>query len=189
MRKNTTTSGMDWNTMLGLTQRLKQDRKYRDYLLITLGCYFGLRIGDLLKLRWKDVLGKNELVLVESKTKKVRQITINPKVSETLDFCSIYRKSNDKNECLFANRWGDPVTVSYVNKRLKVLFNTYGVRVQNSSSHTLRKTFGKRIYESDNKSERALVYLSEIFSHSSISITRRYIGITQEQIADMYLSL
>lgn len=189
MRKNTTSSGMDWDAMLGLTQRLKQDRKYRDYLLITLGCYFGLRIGDLLKLRWKDVLGKNELMLVESKTKKVRRITINPKVAETLDFCSIYRKSNDENVYLFANRWGDPVTVSYINKKLKSLFNTYGVRVQNSSSHTLRKTFGKRIYESDNRSERALVYLSEIFSHSSISITRKYIGITQEQIADMYLGL
>jgi integrase len=189
MRKNTTTSGMDWNAMLGLTQRLKQDGKYRDYLLITLGCYFGLRIGDLLQLRWKDVLGKNELVLVESKTKKVRRITINPKVAETLNFCLIYRKSNDDGAFLFSNRWGDPVTVSYVNKKLKVVFTKYQVRVQHPSSHTLRKTFGKRIYESDNKSERALVYLSEIFSHSSISITRKYIGITQEQIADMYLSL
>ena len=140
-------------------------------------------------MRWKDVLGKSELVLVESKTKKVRRITINPKVAETLDFCSIYRKSNDENVYLFANRWGDPVTISYVNKRLKVLFNSYGVRVQNSSSHTLRKTFGKRIYESDNKSERDLVYLSEIFSNSSISITRKYIGITEANIRDMYLSL
>lgn len=135
------------------------------------------------------MLGKSELVLVESKTKKVRRITINPKVAETLDFCSIYRKSNDENVYLFANRWGDPVTISYVNKRLKVLFNSYGVRVQNSSSHTLRKTFGKRIYESDNKSERDLVYLSEIFSNSSISITRKYIGITEANIRDMYLSL
>ncbi len=54
-KKQTATSGMDWNTMLGLTQRLKQDEMYRDYLLITVGCYFGLRIGDLLKLRWGEV--------------------------------------------------------------------------------------------------------------------------------------
>ena len=180
---------MDWNTMLGLTQRLKQDRKYRDYLLITMGCYFGLRIGDLLKLKWKDVLGKNELVLIESKTKKVRRITINPKVAETLNFCSIYRKSNDENVYLFANRWGDPVTISYVNKRLKYTFDKYGVQVQNSSSHTLRKTFGKRVYESDNKSERALVYLSEIFGHSSLTITRRYIGIRQQELSEVYLGI
>jgi integrase len=90
---------------------------------------------------------------------------------------------------MFANRWGGAVTISYVNKRLKLIFKKYQVVVNNPSSHTLRKTFGKRVYESDNKSERALIYLSEIFSHSSIAITRKYIGITQEQIADVYMSI
>jgi hypothetical protein len=44
----TTTSGMEWNTMLGLTHRLKQDGNLTFYLLILTGCYFGLRAGDLL---------------------------------------------------------------------------------------------------------------------------------------------
>lgn len=180
---------MDWNVMLGLTQRLRQDGKHRDYLLITMGCYFGLRIGDLRQLRWSDVLGKTELVLVEQKTKKVRRVTINAKVTEAVAFSIANRKYTDNSSFIFANRWGQPVTISYINKRLRYLFFSYGVRVQNSSSHTLRKTFGKRVFESDNRSERALVYLSEIFGHSSISITRRYIGITQEQIADVYANL
>jgi len=77
-KKQTATSGMDWNTMIGLTLRLKQDKLYRDYLLITVGCYFGLRIGDLLSIKWVDVIGKEELVLTEQKTKKIRRITINP---------------------------------------------------------------------------------------------------------------
>lgn len=191
-KKQTTTSGMDWNTMIGLTQRLKQDKMYRDYLLITVGCYFGLRIGDLLSLRWNDLLNQDELVITEQKTKKNRKITINTKVSEAINLCSNKQKSKgifNDNGYIFSNRWGGSITISYVNKRLKVLFKKYHVNVKNASSHTLRKTFGKRIYESDNKSERALVYLSEIFSHSSISTTRRYIGITQEHIADMYLSL
>ena len=42
----TTTSGMDWNVMLGLTHRLKHDRNLKFYLLILTGCYFGLRAGD-----------------------------------------------------------------------------------------------------------------------------------------------
>ncbi|MBN8695189.1 MAG: tyrosine-type recombinase/integrase [Bacteroidetes bacterium] len=191
-RKQTATSGMEWNTMLGLTQRLKQDKQYRDYLMITVGCYFGLRIGDLLSLRWSDVIDKDELILTEQKTKKSRKITINPKVSEAINLCLNKLRSDgtfSETGYLFSNRWGGPVTISYVNKRLKVVFKKYNVNVKNPSSHTLRKTFGKRIYESDNKSEKALIYLSEIFSHSSISTTRRYIGITQEHIADMYLAL
>ncbi len=191
-KKQTATSGMDWNTMLGLTQRLMQDELYRDYLLITIGCYFGLRIGDLLKLRWCDIADKDELVLTEEKTGKRRKITINAKVSEAVNLCLNEHRLEDgfnENGYMFSNRWGASITISYVNKRLKYLFAKYHVSVKNPSSHTLRKTFGKRVYESDNKSERALIYLSEIFSHSSIAITRKYIGITQEQIADVYMSL
>lgn len=183
---------MEWNAMIGFSLRLRQDKLYRDYLLITIGCYFGLRIGDLLSLKWVDIMGKEELYINEQKTKKHRKITINKKVSEAVKFCADELKSNNKfneNSCIFSNRSGGRLTISYINKRLKVIFKNYNVHVVNPSSHTLRKTFGKRIYEADNKSERALVYLSEIFSHSSISITRRYIGITQEQIADMYMSL
>lgn len=191
-KKQTATSGMEWNTMLGLTQRLKQDKMHRDYLLITVGCYFGLRIGDLLSLRWKDVLNQDELIITEQKTKKSRKITINPKVQDAFNLCSNEHRLKgtfDETGYIFSNRWGGAVTISYVNKQLKVVFRKYHVNVKNPSSHTLRKTFGKRIYEADAKSERALIYLSEIFSHSSIAITRRYIGITQEQIADVYLSL
>ncbi|HEX7412405.1 MAG TPA: tyrosine-type recombinase/integrase [Bacteroidia bacterium] len=191
-KKQVATSGVDWNVMLGLTQRLKQDEMYRDYLLITVGCYFGLRIGDLLKLKWSDVAGKDELLLKEEKTGKQRKITINHKAIEAVNLCLNEHRLKDgfnENEFMFANQWGGSVTVSYVNKRLKYLFEKYHVSVKNPSSHTLRKTFGKRVYESDNKSERALIYLSEIFSHSSITITRKYIGITQEQIADVYMSI
>jgi integrase len=191
-KKQTTTSGLEWNTMIGLSARLKQDELYRDYLLITLGCYFGLRISDLLSIRWDDLIDKTELVLVEQKTKKNRKITFNPTVIQAVNFCSNELKLKnqfDKNYFVFSNRWNERISVSFINKRLKYIFIRYNVKVQNASSHILRKTFGKRIYEADNKSERSLIYLSDIFSHSSISTTRRYIGITQEQIADMYMSL
>lgn len=192
IKRQTTTSGMEWNTMIGLTDRLKRDGNHRDFLLITMGCYFGLRISDLLSIKWEDVIGQDELLIKESKTKKHRKITINEKVKEAIDFCSNeLRLKNALNEdqYILVNRWGGQLTISYINKRLKVLFIKYNVKVQNASSHTLRKTFGKRIFEMDNQSERSLIYLSEIFGHSSSSITRRYIGITQEKIADVYMNL
>lgn len=192
IKRQTTTSGMEWNTMIGLTDRLKRDGHHRDYLLITMGCYFGLRISDLLSIKWKDVLNQDELIVLESKTKKHRKITINDKVKEAVDFCSNelrLKNSFDDGDYILVNRWGGQLTISYINKRLKALFIKYNVKVQNASSHTLRKTFGKRIFESDNQSERSLIYLSDIFGHSSTAITRRYIGITQEQIKNVYLNL
>ena len=190
--RKTTTSGMDWLVMTGLTNQLREDGLYRDYLLILVGSYFGLRISDLLILRWEDVLDKTEVILTEQKTKKQRKITINAKVMKALMFVAeeLRKQGRYRPEgYLFANRWDGILSISYINKRLKFIFKKYQVNVQNPSSHTLRKTFGRRCWEADNKSERALIYLSEIFGHSSISITKRYIGITAEQIADVYLSL
>jgi site-specific recombinase XerD len=188
----TTTSGLDWNSMHGLLVRLKRDGKHREYLLIATGCYFGLRITDLLSLKFSDVLNKDEFYLIEHKTGKERKITINTFVKETITFIAEEKTragTFDINDYLFKNRVGNNLTIQFINVMLHTTFKDYNVKVQNGSSHTLRKTFGKRVWEMDNKSERALVYLSEIFSHSSISTTKRYIGITEKQIADVYMQL
>lgn len=190
--RKTTTSGMEWNVMVGLATRLREDGLYRDYLLILVGCYFGLRISDLLELRWRDVLDKPEVILTEQKTKKQRKITINIKVTEALNFVAeeLRKQGSYRPErYLFANRWDGILSISYINKRLKFIFNKYQVNVQNPSSHTLRKTMGKRVFESNLKSEEALIYLMEIFSHANMSVTRRYIGLTEKVIADVYLKM
>lgn len=72
--------------MLGLLVRLKNDNKLREYLLIATGCYFGLRIGDLLNLKWNDVLDKDEFYITESKTGKQRKVTINRYVKEAIKY-------------------------------------------------------------------------------------------------------
>ena len=74
---NTTCSEIEWNSLLGLLVRLKKAKRYRKYLLIGTGAYFGLRASDLLNLRWSDVLHRDEIIIVENKTGKARQVTIN----------------------------------------------------------------------------------------------------------------
>lgn len=192
MMKHTATAPLDWFVMMGLAQRLRNDELFSDYLLLICGSYFGLRIGDLLKLKYSMLIGKDEFAITEQKTKKVRRITIHPQVKEALVHATSVLQRQGKYEFdsyLFANRWGFPVTVSYVNKRLKYIFTKYRVRVQKPSSHTLRKTFGRRIWELDGKSDRALIYLSELFSHTTTATTRRYLGITQQTLQNLYLSL
>jgi site-specific recombinase XerD len=188
----TTTSGLEWNAMHGLLARLKHDKKYKEYLLIATGCYFGLRIGDLLNLKFYQVHSKDEFILIEQKTGKERKITINSFVKEVISFVTdekVRQGAFNAEDFLFSNKNGGRITVQYANHLLHRTFQQYNIRVQNGSSHTLRKTFGKRVWDKDGRSERALVYLSEIFSHSSIGTTKRYIGITEKQIADVYLQL
>ena len=192
MKRNTTTSALEWNQMLGLCAELKRDGLHRDYLLILLGCHFGLRISDLLSLKWKHVLNQESLVIEESKTGKKRTINVHERVREALVFCHQQQSTNPNwniNQPLFANRWGNQISVRYVNKRIKWVLVKYRIKTQNASSHTLRKTFGRRLWEQHGESDKALVFLSEIFGHSNTAITRRYLGITQETIANAYMSL
>ncbi len=178
--------------MLGLCAELKRDGLHRDYLLIIMGCHFGLRISDLLKLTWKDVYNQESMIIKEGKTGKQRKINLHERVHEALDFCKPHLFTGPDltiDHPILANRWGCTLTVSYVNKRLKWIFSRYRIKTQNASSHTLRKSFGKRVYEQNGETDKALVFLSEIFGHSNTAITRRYLGITQEEIADAYLKL
>ena len=42
------------------------------------------------------------------------------------------------------------------------------------------------MFESSDKAELALVKLMELFNHSSVSITKRYLGLRQEEILETY---
>jgi integrase len=192
--KNTSTvcSGIQWNTILGLLNRLKKEKRNKEYLLIGTGCYLGLRASDMLNLHWSDLLNKNEIIIKEQKTGKIRLITINDSLKDILSFASeqqIKKGDFEANQYIFANKRGEKSSIQYINRLLRKTLNDYGIKTPNASTHTLRKTFGKRVWEMDGKSERSLIYLSQIFNHSSTSITRRYIGIVQEDIRNIYLNL
>jgi integrase len=188
----TACSGLDWNVMLGLLVQLKKDKKWQDYLLICIGSYLGLRASDLLNLKWDDILQQSTLEIEERKTGKTRSIRINPNCTDAVQYVWDHqprKRFHQVENFIFTNRKGNKITIQYINRRLKLIFEEYKVKTDNASTHTLRKTFGKRVYDMDNQSERSLIMLSLIFSHSSVAITRRYLGITQEEIQDVYMSL
>ena len=192
MSTTRTTSGMEWNEMIGLVTRLERDQKYIPCLLIATGSFLGLRAGDLLSLRWSDLINVDELELNEGKTGKKRKLTINPFLKELLQRISKKQGKQESfqfNEPILKNRWGKQFSIQYANRLLHKTLSEYKVKVKNASTHTLRKTFGKRVWEMDGKSDRALIYLSQIFNHSSTQITRRYIGIVEENISNIYLNL
>ena len=170
------------------------DRRYNTALLIGAGIYFGLRIGDILQLRW-DQIQADQFVIKEGKTGKERTVDVHA------NFLKLARRvggqlkiSADHPGLVFVHQRSDgdpnkPISVTAANKRIRKAFATYGIESQNASSHTLRKTFGRRIYENNGRSEHALILLSHIFGHRDIGVTRRYIGLTQETISSAYLSL
>lgn len=181
---------LDWNEMILLLQKLERDQEYKFQLLFTMGCFTGLRISDLLGLKWSDVLNKESLALVETKTKKVRKIRLNENLVEITKRLYIKMNIENEQELLFANKQKTKaINIQYINKRLKAIATKYNLNINAISTHTFRKTLGRKVWKANDYSERSLILLSELFNHSSVAITKIYLGIKEEEIADIYCSL
>jgi len=184
---NTTADYLEFDSTLNKSMRLLRNdtKKYKIAFLTILGINFGLRISDILSLKHKS-LNKDSFTIIEKKTGKQRTIEINENVKQAY---IIYRKRlgliND-DDSLFLSQKGTIFSIRQVNR---LLLSTYGNKSKNISSHSLRKTFGRRVWDNDNNSDRALILLSKIFNHSTTQTTRTYLGIQQEEISNAYLNL
>lgn len=77
-----------------------------------------------------------------------------------------------------------------MNVKLKELVKKYRIKLDgNVSTHTFRKNLGRRLMEVNNYSNESLVLLMELFGHSSMSITKRYLGFEEQEIHNVYDSL
>ena len=189
--QNTTTTYIEWNDFISLITRLEKDENYKFCLLISIGVFTGVRISDLLSLTYSDLLSNETFTLREMKTKKQRSIKVNKDLKEIVS--RIVSKSNitNLNQLIFINKYGTKsIDKSYVNIKIKELVKKYRIKIDgNVSTHTFRKTLGRRVMEVNNYSNESLVLLMELFGHSSMSITKRYLGIREQEIHNVYDSL
>ena len=189
--QRTTTTSMDWDTFKSLISKLERDGEYKFCLLITIGVFSGLRIGDLLQLRFSQFENADILTIQEQKTKKTRRIKINPDLKQIIERVKSRMVGADTNQYIFVNKYGTkPIDKSYVNVKLKELLKQYNIVLEgNASSHLFRKTLGNRVLRLNNYSNESVILLMELFGHSSPSITKKYLGICEREIHDVYDSL
>ena len=162
---------------------IRTDKNYKLGFLVVFGINTGLRISDILKLKVED-LSNDSISLVESKTNKKRIIKLNDNVKTAFN---ILKDRNPNIEgFVFTSNQSTVFSKQYVNRKLKELFGSKSLAV---STHSLRKTFGRQVWSNNNETDKALLYLSELFNHSSPAITKRYLGIRQEELDDIYMSL
>ena len=183
----TTSDYMEWNMMLSLIRKLYKDGDFRMSLFIGCGCFFGLRVSDLRKLTWKTLLENDTFVITEQKTSKRRVIKINSDFQNHIHKCFVALEIKDIEEPCFLSRKKVVYSIQRLNVKLKEIKAKYKIKIENFSNHSLRKTFGRKVYESSGeKAEIALVRLSELFNHSSVAITKIYLGIRQEELLETY---
>ena len=147
-----------------------------DTFLFLLGINTGLRCSDLLNLKVGQLRQKRPEI-VEIKTGKKKTLfldSIYPKVEE-------YIKDKGDDEWVFPSSYDNrthPETVNNVYKLFKRIDKQLGNI--GFTTHSMRRTFGLWYYRKTHD----ILYLMRLFNHSSEEITKRYIGITDEELGD-----
>ena len=183
----TTADFLVWSDAMNLIRKLAKDGNYKMSLLIALGCFTGLRISDILALRWSQILYTEEFTIIEKKTGKQRTLRLNPQLQKHIQECYEQIKPIGIKAPILVSQKGTVFTVQAINRILKEIKKKYRLKIKNFSCHSLRKTFGRQVYTMNGEnSELALVKLMELFNHSSVSTTKRYLGLRQEEILQTY---
>ncbi len=178
---------VEWNEAMNLIRRLYRDEDYRMSLFIGCGCFFGLRVSDIKSLTWRMILDADRFELREKKTQKRRLIKINSDFQNHIRMCYEALGIRNKDEYCFLSKKKVVYSTQRINVLLKEIKTKYHLKVQNFSCHSLRKAFGRRVFEtSGEQAQMALVKLSELFNHSSVQITKIYLGLRQDELMETY---
>ena len=190
---------------MGTTQPIREKEKLKLFLeyyqtevpsernlaLLSLGTYTALRISDILALRWQDVYDfsqkcyKEHLFVQEKKTGKHTVIALHPRLGEILER---YRSTRNPKPADFvftkATDYSKPLNRSQAFRIIKkAAENT--VHEEHISCHSLRKTFGYQAW----KQGTPPALLMDIYNHSSYRITKKSLGIEQDERDSLFLQL
>lgn len=162
---------------------IEEEYNPRNYMFISLGLNTALRVSDLLKFTWNDVYNfdngcfRTHVKLTEQKTTKQSVIFLNSRIINSLRWYKskvlikfspdTFLFSNDNNQHISRS------TAYRIVHNAAVSCEIEGV----ISPHSLRKTFGYYAW----KQGTSPVLLMDIYQHSSFEITKRYLGIEQDE--------
>ena len=182
-----TSNALDWDTMLSLVRKLYRDGDYRMSLLIGCGSFFGLRIIDLLSLTWSQLLDGDKFTIYEKKTGKRRVVKVNKGFQKHIKACYDALHIENEDEKCFLSRKKMVYSTQRVNILFKQIKERYNLKIDHFSTHSLRKTFGRKIYQSaGSDAPMALARLQNLYGHSSPKISLIYLGITQNELESTY---
>jgi integrase len=152
-----------------------------------MGVHTALRISDLLRLKWEDVYNfeRNRvcesIFIVEKKTGKSKTVVLNRTIAAALSLCVRMAR---RGEYIIKSRKGGAISRIQAYRIIRAAAEALGFHPR-VSCHSLRKTFGYHAW----KSGASPAVIMEIYNHSNFAVTRRYLGVSQDDKDEVYLKL
>lgn len=160
----------------------------RNWAMIRVGICFGLRISDLIRLKWSHLLNPDgtwrvRLRVMEKKTSKRHQLLITEAVRETLDEYRQWRGGWSLDGYVFAKTNGDPITSKH-GSQIMVDINKIAGLPKKITSHTMRKTFANIVVScyDGGLNMAAMEQACIALNHESLRSTRHYLGTVEREL-------
>lgn len=163
----------------------------RNYAMTVLGLHTALRISDILQLQWKDIYNFNQncfqthIYVQEQKTKKRTTIALNKQVILALSAFKATREVEPSDYIFTKNTdYSKPLNRSQAFRIIRRAGKN-AVHLEHISCHSLRKTFGYHAW----KQGTPPALLMDIYNHSSYQVTKKYLGIEQDERDNLFLKI
>lgn len=182
----------------------KRKTAVRNKVMFVCAINIGLRVSDLVQLKWETIMFKNGNFRdgIKVKPDKTRHSKNGKGKFVFLSFNDSFRKAiklyieenhieidnENYGDYLFKTRQSDHVDTDtwslIVSNAAKAIGITYPV-----SSHSCRKTFARSRYDHAVDKNMVLTQLQMLFGHESTLITLNYICVRQEELRELYNSV
>lgn len=172
---NTVEPIRDFNVIQDIADALR-DMSERNYVLFMTGLYLGRRISDILPLRVRDVRDKKQISFREQKTNKEITLDINEDLKKVF---RTYCKGKRDYEYLFRRSRGKNLPIT--RQQYWYVLNQAAKKVgyeEKIGCHSMRKSLGRWLYNNGVDIYKIML----ILNHDSIEDTKRYIGVTQDEM-------
>ena len=165
-----------------------QTGQIRNYVLATLCIHTALRISDILSLTCNQVYDfkvkrpRKSITITEKKTGKTKTIALHKNIIVALQ--RYYNQAAPGAPLILNPQTGKAITRVQAYRLLRAAAEAIDIG-QRVSCHSLRKTFGYHAW----KGGVSPAVIMEIYNHSSLAVTRRYLGVSQDDMNAVYQGL
>ena len=148
----------------------------------------GLRVSELVGLRFSDLFFEEGFIRVIGKGNKERLVPVSPQVQKEIDIYQQHIRNHlniqkGSENIVFLNRRGAQLTRVMVFTIIKNLADSIGLK-KNISPHTFRHSFATHLIEGGAN----LRAIQEMLGHESITTTEIYTHLDQRFLRDAILS-
>ena len=154
----------------------------RDRAIIEMLYSSGVRVGELISLKIKDMDFKGKTVNVLGKGKKERLLPVTSQAIDSIENYLMKRPTGkDKDSIIFCNLKGEPLTERGVQYIIDTLARNCGI-YRKITPHMLRHSFATHFLENGMN----LRYLQALLGHSNLSTTEIYTHLSIEELTKVY---